>query len=108
MANRVDLDLVLGLVDAVNHPIGSASGGVVAVKWLIQWLARPIGVRGDRAVDCFHCGEGDFQGKVLPDVAPGLAGEEHSVGFAGRRVDSAHWAPRRRRCSSSARTWAAV
>jgi len=86
MANRVDFDLVLCLVNAVDDPVGSTAGGVVAVEWLVQRLACPVGIHGDRAVDRFHGGKSDLQGEVLPDVAPGPPGQEHAIGLAGRGV----------------------
>jgi hypothetical protein len=81
---------------------------VVAVEWLVQWLARPVGIHGNRTVDRLHSGKSDLQGKVFPDIAPGPRGQEHGVGLTGHRICSAHCEPRRRRCSSSARTCAAV
>jgi hypothetical protein len=39
MANRVDFDLVLRLVDAVDDPVGAATGEMLPVEWLVQRLA---------------------------------------------------------------------
>ena len=54
----------------------------------------------------FRARQSDFQGEVLADAAPGPPGQEHCAGLAGRGPVLAHRAARRRRCCSSARTWA--
>src|SRR6266496_5623781 len=106
MADGVDLYLVLGLVDAVDDPVGPPPGRVEAVERLVQRLACPVGVHGDRPLDCLQRGSSYLQGEVLANVAAGLAGQAHRVRPVLSRVP-AHRGPSRR-CSSSARTCSAL
>jgi len=74
VTDGVDLYQAFGLVDAVYDPVGPAPGRVEAVERLVQRLACPVRVHGDRPLNCLHRGSSHLQGKVLADVAAGLSG----------------------------------
>lgn len=103
VSDRVNLNLVLGLIDPVDNPVRAATCRVVAV----ERLACSVRVDGDRSLDRLDGGSGHLKGQVLVDVAASLARQGYRVRLASGRV-IAQCQPRCRRCSSSARTRSAL
>src|ERR1017187_745051 len=55
MADRVDLYLVLGFIDAIDDAVRPAACGVISVERVIQRFTCPVRVYSDRSLD--RCGE---------------------------------------------------
>ena len=90
MADRVDLHLMLGLIDPVDDAVRPAASRVIPVKRLVQGLARAMGVNGDRSLDRLHRGKSYLQRQVLADVAAGLPGHGHCIWLPFPWVGAGH------------------